>query len=200
MKGLKILFVTCLFLILTLSCTGKKMGGKRKKKKKKKKVDDLGLGATAPVLVCTACTRVIGRIGVDVTKRLEKNELWSKSLKKKYKNMLRVACANREDFPMNNEIFLKGCAIFMSQYNKACLKKISNHLNPDADEFEEDIVEKEFCTELGACPDGMRSIDDHMGSPPPSKVREQDRRPPPPDAGGMDPNSIDIPDHIKNSL
>ena len=37
--------------------------------------------------------------------------------------------------------FLKGCAIFMSQYNKACLK-ISNHLNPDADEFEEDIVEK----------------------------------------------------------
>ena len=34
-----------------------------------------------------------------------------------------------------------------------------------ADEFEEDIVEKEFCTDLGACPNGMRTIDEHMNSP-----------------------------------
>ena len=76
-------------------------------------------------------------IGVDVTKRLEKNDQWSKGLKSKYNTMLQAAqCANREDFPLNNEIFVKGCAIFMSKYKKAALKKISNHLNPKADEFE----------------------------------------------------------------
>jgi len=168
MKLHKILFlIICILLVIVTydigATNGKKV--KKKKKKKKKKTDDLGLGGTAPVLVCTACTRVIGRIGVDVTKRLEKNDQWSKGLKSKYNTMLQAACANREDFPLNNEIFVKGCAIFMSKYKKAALKKISNHLNPKADEFEEDIVEKEFCTDLGACPNGMRTIDEHMNSP-----------------------------------
>ena len=157
------------------------VGAKKRSRRSssKKKVDDLGLGATAPILVCTACTRVIGRVGVDVTKRLERNEKWSKELHLKYKHMLKVACANREDFPLENDIFLKGCAVFMSQHNKACLKKIKKHLDPNAEEYEEDIVEKEFCTEIGACMRGMKNIDDHLNSPPPSKIREQDRRPPP---------------------
>ena len=110
MKLHKILFlIICILLVIVTydigATNGKKV--KKKKKKKKKKTDDLGLGGTAPVLVCTACTRVIGRIGVDVTKRLEKNDQWSKGLKSKYNTMLQAACANREDFPLNNEIFVK---------------------------------------------------------------------------------------------
>ena len=172
------IFALCFVLFATV---WQGVGAKKRNRRppSKKKVDDLGLGATAPILVCTACTRVIGRVGVDVTKRLERNEKWSKELRLKYKHMLKVACANKEDFPPENDIFLKGCAVFMSQHHKACLKKIKKHLDPDAEEYEEDIVEKEFCTEIGACMRGMQNIDDHLNSPPPSKIREQDRRPPP---------------------
>mgnify|MGYP001243775010 CR=1 FL=1 len=77
MKLHKILFlIICILLVIVTYDIGATNGKKVKKKKKKKKMDDLGLGGTAPVLVCTACTRVIGRIGVDVTKRLEKNDQW----------------------------------------------------------------------------------------------------------------------------
>ena len=80
-------FFLCFVLFATLHLG---LGAKKRKRRPppKKKVNDLGLGATAPILVCTACTRVIGRVGVDVTKRLERNEKWSKELRLKYKHML----------------------------------------------------------------------------------------------------------------
>ena len=104
------IFALCFVLFATV---WQGVGAKKRNRRppSKKKVDDLGLGATAPILVCTACTRVIGRVGVDVTKRLERNEKWNKELRLKYKHMLKVACANKEDFPPENDIFLKGCAV-----------------------------------------------------------------------------------------
>ena len=64
-----------------------------------------------------------------------------------------------ESFPPGNELYQKGCAFFMAKFYKRILKALRKRLDPEADEFEEDIVPSLFCQEVRACKDGMRSMD-----------------------------------------
>jgi hypothetical protein len=141
---------------------------------------DLGLGKMAPVLVCTACQRIMARLGLDLTRKIQKNTRWTSLLKSSVTKTVRTSCANEEDFPPNNEIFRKGCSVFMAKYHKAVISEIKKHLDPLAEEFEEDIEAKEFCTAIRACASGIKSIDEHMNSNPPAKMSSEQKRPPAP--------------------
>ena len=137
---------------------------------------DRGLGAMKNVLVCTACHRIMARVGKDVTSLIQKNRKWNKVLRKKFSTMLTQSCAIQDDFPADNEYTLKGCDVFISQQKKKILSEVKKHLDPQAEEYEEDIDSKQFCTEvLQACHSGMKSIDEHMNQKPPSLVTEQDK-------------------------
>ena len=73
-------------------------------------------------------------------------------------------------------IFSRGVICLFVNRKTKILKQVQNHLDPSAEEYEEDIDSKQFCTEvLGACLAGMKSIDEHMNQKTPSLITEEDK-------------------------
>ena len=70
-----------------------------------------------------------------------------------------MSCSNEELFPSTNTYYQVGCAHFLAEHYKQLVAAFKRRLHPKYEEYQEDIVPKEFCSEVGVCKDGAKSLE-----------------------------------------
>merc|ERR1712113_75158 len=63
------------------------------------------------------------------------------------------------------------CGYMMADYHKAIAREISLRWTEDSEEFEEDIVPLEFCSKVGICKEGHKTINEMISQ---SDKKEKD--------------------------
>lgn len=105
-----------------------------------------------PMMICTACERVIGQAAPFVNQMVMKEVRWSKKRARTIMDFVsKHSCSNEKLFAKNSGALLEGCVDFISGYFTKVRAGIRKRLHPKYEEFGEDIVPVEFCREIGAC-------------------------------------------------
>ncbi|CAE8696375.1 unnamed protein product, partial [Polarella glacialis] len=117
------------------------------------------------MLACEACTTVIGRLSKDVKHLIETKKMWTQPV---LEERLAASCAD--------PLLPKGagnaaCGVLIQDYGVVISKEVAKRWDEDAEEFEEDLVAKDFCSEkVDLCRDGSKTISQMLSE---SEVREK---------------------------
>mmetsp|Transcript_123998 Transcript_123998/g.246908 ORF Transcript_123998/g.246908 Transcript_123998/m.246908 type:complete len:167 (-) Transcript_123998:149-649(-) len=104
------------------------------------------------MMYCEACNTVMGGLAKDVKYLLEAQKMWKA---KDLKERIMVSC---QDPAVMNGFMKDTCASFLTEYRDPIAKETALRWTEDSDEFDEDIVPKEFCMKLGVCKEGHQSL------------------------------------------
>lgn len=104
------------------------------------------------VLKCEACHSVMKELSLDVKFLVESNKMWKQDV---LRERISVSCG---DPGIANGALKDACGYMMADYHKGIATEVSSRWDEDSDEFEEDIVPKEFCLKVGICKENHKSL------------------------------------------
>jgi len=110
-----------------------------------------------PMLICSACERLIPTLNEELIAKQHKPALSSKEVLEK----VTQGCFHSIRF--KEELLRDACITLIEESGKKIAKAYIVRLNPKAEEFGEDVNTKEFCSEeVKACTRGVKSIDEML--------------------------------------
>eukprot|EP00930_Biecheleria_cincta_P095721 TRINITY_DN87658_c0_g1_i1.p1 TRINITY_DN87658_c0_g1~~TRINITY_DN87658_c0_g1_i1.p1 ORF type:complete len:172 (-),score=40.18 TRINITY_DN87658_c0_g1_i1:14-529(-) len=109
------------------------------------------------LLVCDACKIVMGRLVKDVKYLVETRKMWTSD---QLNSRLALAC---EDPQHPTGTGVDACNAFIHHNANLVKAEVSSRWDEDSEEFEEDIVPKEFCRDKAfICKDGKMGLNEMM--------------------------------------
>mmetsp|Transcript_96359 Transcript_96359/g.272534 ORF Transcript_96359/g.272534 Transcript_96359/m.272534 type:complete len:178 (-) Transcript_96359:149-682(-) len=104
------------------------------------------------MLQCDVCTSVMATLSKDVKYLVESESMWESS---DLNSRIMVSCS---DPALPSGAMQEACGYFVGDYRKIIARDVALRWDEDSEEFEEDIVPREFCLKIGACKEGHKSI------------------------------------------
>eukprot|EP00747_Dinoflagellata_sp_TGD_P165289 gnl/TRDRNA2_/TRDRNA2_186370_c0_seq1.p1 gnl/TRDRNA2_/TRDRNA2_186370_c0~~gnl/TRDRNA2_/TRDRNA2_186370_c0_seq1.p1 ORF type:complete len:239 (+),score=75.87 gnl/TRDRNA2_/TRDRNA2_186370_c0_seq1:50-718(+) len=133
-----------------------------------------GGGAKSPkdspamtMLQCDSCRAVLEELAKDVKYLVESEKMWKE---KDLEERLKISC---QDPSLPTGAMRDACGYMMADYHKQIAKEVALRWNEDSDEFEEDIVPRDFCTKVGVCKQGHKTINQMIGE---SEKKEKQKK------------------------
>jgi len=69
---------------------------------------------------------------------------------------------SQDVFPGNNEMYRTGCVVFTKRHYKQLERGVAQRLSSKSEMYQEDLVPEEFCQEIHACPNKLRSLETQL--------------------------------------
>mmetsp|Transcript_41639 Transcript_41639/g.75565 ORF Transcript_41639/g.75565 Transcript_41639/m.75565 type:complete len:169 (-) Transcript_41639:212-718(-) len=104
------------------------------------------------MLLCDSCQHVMQALSKDVKYLVETGKMWKPT---DLKERILASC---EDPAIPNGAGKEACAHLVTDHSKVIAEEVSLRWREDSEEFEEDIVPKEFCYKVQLCKDGDKNI------------------------------------------
>eukprot|EP00386_Alphamonas_edax_P001559 GDKI01004693.1.p2 GENE.GDKI01004693.1~~GDKI01004693.1.p2 ORF type:complete len:188 (-),score=60.10 GDKI01004693.1:272-835(-) len=109
------------------------------------------------VMQCNSCRQVLEVLKLDVKYLIEGDMYWEPHI---LSERVRVSCQDPQ-LGINIE-FKNACAKMMAQHHASIIKMIENRFTPGREEYEEDIVPRAMCVELGVCAPEHRTMSESI--------------------------------------
>mmetsp|Transcript_26438 Transcript_26438/g.66550 ORF Transcript_26438/g.66550 Transcript_26438/m.66550 type:complete len:981 (-) Transcript_26438:61-3003(-) len=109
-------------------------------------------GPAMKMLVCDACNAVMGWLAKDVKFLVETGKMWKP---KDLRDRIGISCG---DPMLPTGAMRDACGYLMADYNEGIARDVALRWTEGSEEFEEDIVPREFCEKLGVCKEGHKTL------------------------------------------
>eukprot|EP00929_Paragymnodinium_shiwhaense_P120704 TRINITY_DN92729_c0_g1_i1.p1 TRINITY_DN92729_c0_g1~~TRINITY_DN92729_c0_g1_i1.p1 ORF type:complete len:199 (+),score=51.87 TRINITY_DN92729_c0_g1_i1:63-659(+) len=109
------------------------------------------------MLMCDACRQVVQELGKDVKYLVESDKMWKP---KDLSERIALSCG---DPMLASGAMKEACGFLVSDFQKRMEHEIALRWTEESEKFEEDIVPREVCTDIGACNNGHKTLNEMIG-------------------------------------
>eukprot|EP00415_Alexandrium_ostenfeldii_P004557 UN4557 len=104
------------------------------------------------MLQCEACRAVMTELAKDVKYLVESDKMWRPQV---LSERIKISCL---DPAIPAGVMKDACGYMMADFHEAIGRDVVLRWREDAEEFEEDIMPKEFCEKVGVCRENQKPM------------------------------------------